>query len=278
MNPFRLLDAIPEKLQAPIGIAAALSVIFTAGALLEKYEPSAPPASSAATSFRDKDVPSARAPPSFRDKDVPLARTPYSTDGRAHVFACQSIELYRRLAPMEMAPAGKDRSLVGKAFGAGACATIDDTWRYADPVQPHPMQPHHKYRVASVDAGFACVWAVDYEPGGCLWTAVDNLHYIGRGPQLSENQFRDVRVLYARLQDLREQRSDYDQQAFRVKERQGDRREEARLRALSDHAREQALAIEDQIAQFQPTEPPPTETNVTKPSRESYPGEAWDNL
>ena len=280
MNPFKLFDAIPEKLQVPIGVAAALSVIFTAGALLKKYEPSAPPAPSAATSSRDKDVPLARTP--SRDKDVPLARTPYSADGRrAYVFACQSIELYRRLAPMEMAPAGEDRRLVGKAFGAGECATIDDTWWYANPMQPDhadPVQPHHKYRVASVEAGFACVWAVDYEPGGCLWTAVDNLHYIGRGPQLSENQFRDVRVLYARLQDLSEQRSDYALQAFRVKERQGDRREEARLRALSDHAREQELAIEDQIAQFQPTEPPPTETNATKPNRESYPGEAWDDL
>jgi hypothetical protein len=218
-------------------------------------------------SVRDKD----RLKSSTVENLIPLARKPYSADGRAWVFACQSIELYRRLAPMEMAPAGEDRNLVGKAFSAGECADIDDTGRYAGLVQPH-----HKYRVASIQAGFACVWSVDYDPGGCLWTAAANLHHIGRGPQLSENQFRDVRVLYARLQDLRDQHSDYALQALRIKDRQGDRREEAHLRALSDQAREEALTIEGRIAQFQPTVAPPIESDVTKPERESYPGEAWD--
>ena len=256
MNPFRLLDAIPEKLQAPIGIAAALSVIFTAGALLEKYEPSAPPASSAATSFRDKDVPSARAPPSFRDKDVPSARVPHGHDG-AYVLACQSVDQYRQLAPIFTLGNGPP---VVRAISMKECYQINDRAEYAS-----AMQPHHFYRVASIEAGLACVWALA-SPGGCYWTREDNLHHIGRGPQLSEDQFRDARALYARARELRDLELGYSRQAIDLKNWQGDRREEARLRALAKNADDQALAIEDRIAQFQPTEPPPMETSATRPA------------
>ena len=249
MNPFKLFDAIPEKLQVPIGVAAALSVIFTAGALLKKHEPSAPPASSAATSFHRKiDV--------IVSDIAPLGRVPHSDDG-AYVLACQSAEQYRQLAPIFTLGNGPP---VVKAISSRECVRINDRAEYASAVQPH-----HSYRVASIESGLACVWALN-SPGGCYWTRADNLQHVGRGLQLSENQFRDARALYARARELRDLELGYSRQAIDLKNWQGDRREEARLRALAKNADDQALAIEDRIAQFQPTEPPPMETSATRPA------------
>ena len=210
----------------------------------------------AAVTPRDKDLPSARVPPSFRDKDVPSARVPHGHDG-AYVLACQSVDQYRQLAPIFTLGNGPP---VVRAINMKECYQINDRAEYGS-----AMQPHHFYRVESIEAGLACVWALD-SPGGCYWTRADNLHHIGRGPQLSEDQFRDVRVLYRRVQDLRKLESDYYHQIVRVKGLQGDRREEARLRKLAKQAEDQFLAIEDRIAQFQPTEPPPETSGANPPS------------
>jgi hypothetical protein len=240
----KLLRGITEL--HPLGVATVFALVITPAVVVwvTGYEP-----------------PSARwgressGGTSVHDKEIPSARVSHGQDG-AHVLACQSVEQYRQLAPIFMLGNGPP---IVRAINAKQCVQINDRAEYA-----WGVQPHHHYRVASIEAGLACVWALD-SPGGCYWTRADNLQHIGRGPQLSENQFRDVRMLYAQLQDLRELRSDYDHQAIRIKDRQGDRREEARLRALAKQAEDQALAIEDRIAQFQPTEPPPTESNVAEP-------------
>jgi hypothetical protein len=95
----------------------------------------------------------------------------------------------------------------------------------------------------------------DATPAPVPWTASDNLHHIGQGPQLSEDQFRDARTLHAQEQEMRALSGDYLNRAQIIKARQGDRHEEARLRALSKQADKQADEIEDQIASIQPEGP-----------------------
>ena len=206
------------------------------------------------------------------ESSIPLARAPHGDDG-AYVLACRTIERYLELAPNYAAPAAASKALAVRAVHAGECININDRAEYIS-----MLQPHHYYRVAIIGHNLACVWSLSYEPGGCFWTASDNLHHIGRGPQLSENQFRDVRVLYAKKAEIDRQRSELIDQAALLQSRQGDRREEAQLRGLADQAREVIFEIERRIAQFQPTEPPPAETNITKPEGESDPGAAWTNL
>lgn len=177
----------------------------------------------------------------------PLARKTHSPDrDEAYVLACKSIEDYKRFAPIYTTKSDTVM-LVRRAVNSGQCTDLNDRAGFIG-----LKQPHHYYRVDHVEKnGFACLWVSNASPG-CLWTPTENLHYIGRSPQLSEDQFRDVRTLRETEDEMRKVSGDYLSRAQIIKHRQGDRQEEARLRSLSKLADQQADEIEEQIARIEP--------------------------
>ena len=187
-----------------------------------------------------------------------LARVPHSADG-AWVLACRSANEFIRLAPTYMMAfttesdaAENARYMIARLRNRNQCDELNDRARSGE-----FWHNYHIYRVDRVEDELACVWVLSDERGGCFWTGAANLMYIGHGQQLSEDQFRDARTLYAQARELRKLSNDYILQAQIIKDRQGDRQEEAQLRALAKHADDQGDEVEEQISRIQPTDRDP---------------------
>ena len=242
----------PIRRGAAFLISAFLAfILFVIVGIATKYEsssrsPAQPSSSSPPAQTNTSTRSAAQSRPAL--SNPPLARDPYNTNGdKAHVLACRSKNDYTRFASIY---ATKSPTVipVRRAVNAGQCTDLNDRATFAG-----WMQPHHTYRVDRVEQGFACVW-VSHLAGGCFWTSIDNLHHIGRGPQLSEDQFRDVRTLVEQETEMFKVELDYFRRAETIKNEQGDRQEEARLRRLYEQAQAQPDEIEKQIARFEPTE------------------------
>jgi hypothetical protein len=115
------------------------------------------------------------------------------------LLSCQSLDTYKRLsdfdfnrngvflpwADHEMPQALKD-NFVEISKGSSPCEWLND--------DGFPTTSN-TFHVEKVEQGYWCIRRRDAQQ--CYWTTASKLKYVGRGPQLTDEQFAEVLRLYA---------------------------------------------------------------------------------
>lgn len=162
-------------------------------------------------------------------QNLEIARQPHDIGAGAYVLACRLVGIYQRLAP-EYLKSKYPNSRIQDAVSKNDCVIIDDNDDWVK---------ENRYRIQKTDVGYVCIQdAMPLEetlPAECYWTSMTNLKFVGRGPQLSDEQFAQVIQLYKRARHLDALAADY--------RATGNRRESDDYSRQAVELRTQAVAI-----------------------------------
>jgi hypothetical protein len=173
------------------------------------------------------------------ETDMP-GRRPHSSQG-AYVLACRSPEVF------------EERALwfTRDGFVSDDCFQINDTTSLVE---------ENRYRVQSSSDGYLCIQTVSQSQ--CYWTRAESLVHLGRGPQLSDEQFAEAARLHAEASKFARMGLNYTWEAEKAAKeaeiavdpatRQRSLAERDRLYKLSTEYDGRAVDLRNQAASIRP--------------------------